>query len=59
MEQLEKLRADFEAHRDSTNNSIDLIINESLPNKADKSDLLDLEGRIMEKLRDMIQQILS
>jgi uncharacterized protein YllA (UPF0747 family) len=26
-----------------------------MPNKADKSDLEDLENRIMDKLRDMIQ----
>jgi len=30
-----------------------------MPNKADKSDLDDLENRIMDKLRDMIQQILN
>lgn len=30
-----------------------------MPNKANKSDLIDLENRIMEKLRDMIQQILN
>jgi hypothetical protein len=30
-----------------------------MPNKADKSDLEDLENRIMDKLRDMIQQILN
>ena len=27
--------------------------------KADKKDLFDLENRIMEKLKDMIQQILN
>ena len=30
-----------------------------MPTKADKKDLLDLENRIMDKLRDMIQQILN
>jgi paraquat-inducible protein B len=30
-----------------------------MPQKANKSDLDDLENRIMDKLRDMIQQILN
>jgi hypothetical protein len=36
-----------------------LNLEEEMPNKANKSDLIDLENRIMEKLRDMIQQILN
>ena len=30
-----------------------------MPHKADKQDLIDLENRILDKLRDMIQQILN
>jgi hypothetical protein len=30
-----------------------------MPNKADKSDLVDLENRIMDKLKDMINQLLN
>jgi hypothetical protein len=30
-----------------------------MPTKADKQELVDLENRILDKLRDMIQQILN
>jgi len=58
IEELNKLRAEFEAHRDEANRNLDQLNNE-MPNKADKKDLFDLENRIMEKLKDMIQQILN
>ena len=58
IEELNTLRAEFEAHRDEANRNLDQL-NAEMPTKADKKDLLDLENRIMDKLRDMIQQILN
>jgi DNA repair exonuclease SbcCD ATPase subunit len=58
VEELNTLRAEFEAHRDEANRNLDQL-NAEMPTKADKKDLLDLENRIMDKLRDMIQQILN
>ena len=54
IEELNSLRAEFEAHRDDANRNLDQL-NTEMPTKADKKDLLDLENRIMDKLRDMIQ----
>ena len=34
-------------------------LNNTMPTKADKSDLLDLENRIMDRLRDMFQQLIN
>ena len=53
IEELNTLRAEFEAHRDDANRNLDQL-NAEMPTKADKKDLLDLENRIMDKLRDMI-----
>lgn len=53
VEELNSLRAEFEAHRDEANRNLDQL-NAEMPTKADKKDLLDLENRIMDKLRDMI-----
>lgn len=57
-DELNKLRQEFEAHRDYANSHIDNI-NNILPTKADKQDLIDLQNSILDKLRDMIQQILN
>ena len=57
-EELNKLRAEFEAHRDLANRNLNEL-NQTMPTKADKQDLVDLENRIMDQLRDMIQQILG
>ena len=54
IDELNTLRAEFEAHRDEANRNLDQL-NAEMPTKADKKDLLDLENRIMDKLRDMIQ----
>lgn len=35
------------------------VIEQVLPTKADKSELIDLQNQILDKLRDMIQQILQ
>ena len=53
-EELERLRAEFEAHKSYANQNIDNL-NHEMPHKADKQDLIDLENRILDKLRDMIQ----
>lgn len=58
VEELSKLRAEFEAHRDQANKNLNEL-NHLMPTKADKQDLIDLENRIMDQLRDMIQQILG
>ena len=57
-EELNKLRAEFEAHRDLANRNLNEL-NQTMPTKADKQDRADLENRIMDQLRDMIQQILG
>jgi hypothetical protein len=53
VEELQRLRAEFESHRENTNRNLDHVNNE-LPHKADKRELAELENRIMEKLKDMI-----
>lgn len=58
VEELNNLRAEFEAHRDEANRNLDQL-NAEMPQKADKKDLKDLEHRLMLKLEDMIQQILN
>jgi hypothetical protein len=58
IEELNNLRAEFEAHRDYANQNLNQL-NAEMPNKADKSDLVDLENRIMDKLKDMINQLLA
>ena len=30
-----------------------------MPNKADKKDLIDLENKLLDQLRDMVQQLLN
>lgn len=55
-DELERLRADFEKHRDFAEKEI-TNLNHEMPNKADKQDLIDLENRLLDKLRDMMQQI--
>ena len=56
--ELSNLRAEFEAHRDHANSNIDEL-NHLMPTKADKSELVELEDRILEKLREMVQQIID
>lgn len=57
-DELNKLRKEFEMFRDEAGKKIKGL-EEVMPYKADKKDLEDLENRMMEKLRDMIQQILN
>lgn len=58
LDQLNKLRAEFERHRLEANQNLN-DLNETMPTKADKQDLIDLEARLLDQLRDMIQQILN
>jgi predicted nucleic acid-binding Zn-ribbon protein len=58
MDELNRLRKEFEQFRDASEKRIGYLETE-MPHKADKRDLEELENRIMEKLRDMIQQILN
>ncbi len=53
-EEINKLRADFEAHKEFSIQNINHL-NYLMPTKADKQELIDLENRILDKLRDMIQ----
>ena len=52
-DELKKLRAEFEAHRDHVLPNLN-DLNTTMPTKADKSDLEDLENRLMEQMRDAI-----
>lgn len=52
-DEIAKLRADFEDNKAKHNQRI-FDLEDEMPLKANKSDLVDLENRIMEKLRDMI-----
>lgn len=53
IDELKKLRAEFEAHRDQVLPNLN-DLNTTMPTKADKSDLEDLENRLMEQMRDAI-----
>ena len=53
IDELKKLRAEFEAHRDHVLPNLN-DLNTTMPTKADKSDLEDLENRLMEQMRDAI-----
>ena len=53
IDELKKLRAEFGAHRDQVLPNLD-DLNTTMPTKADKSDLEDLENRLMEQMRDAI-----
>ena len=43
VEELQRLRAEFESHRENTNRNLDHVNNE-LPHKADKRELSELEN---------------
>lgn len=58
LDELQKLRQEFEAHRDYAADNL-RELNNAMPTKADKSDLIDLENRIMDQLRDAIAQLLN
>ena len=57
-DELARLRAEFDQHKEWSTQNIENL-NHEMPHKADKQDLIDLENRILDKLRDMIQQILN
>ena len=52
-EDLENLRKAFEKHRDQAIRNLEQLNNE-MPQKADKKDLMDLEDRLMNKLHELI-----
>jgi cell division septum initiation protein DivIVA len=58
LDEIGQLRKEFEDTRDNHSKRIEALEIE-MPNKASRLDLIDLENRIMDKLRDMIQQILN
>ena len=55
---LDNLRQEFEKHRDNTNRNLN-DLNNTMPTKADKQDLLDLEARLNEKLNEILRQLLE
>ena len=57
-DELAKLRAEFNKHRDYALKHIG-DLDAEMPHKADKQDIIDLENRIMDKLREMMQQIIN
>lgn len=57
-DEISRLRKEFEMFKETAEKRIKDLETE-MPHKANKSDLEDLENRIMDKLRDMIQQILN
>lgn len=54
IEEMSKLRSEFEQHRDQANAHFEFL-NQEMPLKAYKTDLLDLEISIMNKLKQTIQ----
>ena len=53
IDEIKKLRAEFEAHRDKALKDLN-DLNTEMPNKADKIDLINLENRLMDQMRDMM-----
>ncbi len=51
---LDNLRREFEQHRDSANRNLN-DLNVTMPTKADKADLQDLENRFRDKLDEMLR----
>lgn len=56
--QLDNLRKEFEKHRDNTNRNLN-DLNVTMPTKADKQDLIDLEQRMNDKLNEILRQLLE
>ena len=55
---IDNLRREFEENKKKVEGEIQRI-NHILPTKADKSDLEDLENRLLEQMKDMIRQLLA
>lgn len=53
VEDLERFRAEFYAHREQVFRNLDEI-NQMIPEKVDRKELYDLENKIMIGLRDMM-----
>lgn len=56
--ELNKLKNEFNGFREDTSGNMKFL-NDSLGMKADKNELLDLEARIMEKLNEIIKNLLG
>lgn len=56
--QLDNLRAEFEKFKQKTNQNLGEL-NITMPTKADKQDLLDLEARLNERLNEVLRQLLE
>lgn len=52
-EELKRLRNEFDHHAEIAMKQFG-VIEQVLPTKADKSELIDLQNQILDKLRDMI-----
>lgn len=57
-DELARLRAEFEQHRDYAQKHLGDLIQE-MPHKADKQDMIDMENRLLDKLREMIEQFMK
>jgi ribosomal protein S15P/S13E len=55
---LDNLRKEFEQHRDQTNRNLNEL-NVTMPTKADKADLIDLENRFRDKLDEILRQLIE
>ena len=55
---LDDLRREFEQHRDNTNRNLQ-DLNATMPTKADKSELADLENRFRDKLDEILRQLIE
>jgi archaellum component FlaC len=55
---LARLKADLSKFRDEVGNSFKLV-NDMLSKKADKSELIDLENRLIDKLNEMLKSLFN
>ena len=51
---LDNLRKEFESYRDHSLKNLQEL-NQTMPTKADKSDLVDLENRFNDKLNELLR----
>jgi hypothetical protein len=57
-QEFENLRNEFIKFRDETNNNLKNV-NDTLPRKADKEDLNELEQRLLERINEMLKKLLG
>lgn len=56
--ELARLKSDLQKFRDEVGNSFKLV-NDMLSKKADKSELIDLENRLIDKLNEMLKSLFN